>query len=55
MIKPSDVTEVEFVADQVGSFKFFCTIKCGPMHGDLEATLTVLPADGTTARAQSFR
>ena len=55
MIEPGDVTEVEFVADQVGSFKFFCTIKCGPMHEDLEATLTVLPADATTARAQIFR
>jgi heme/copper-type cytochrome/quinol oxidase subunit 2 len=55
MIKPGDVMEIDFVADQVGSFKFFCTIRCGPVHEELEATLTVLPASSTVARAQIFR
>lgn len=45
VIKPGDVTEVGFVADKVGSFKFFCTIRCGPAHETLEAVLTVVPRD----------
>ena len=44
IIKPGDVTTVDFVADKVGSFPFFCTIQCGRIHDDLEAILTVLPA-----------
>lgn len=43
-IKPGDVTVVEFVADKVDSFKFFCAIRCGPLHEAMEATLRVLPA-----------
>ncbi len=45
VIKPGDVTRVDFVADKAGSFKFYCTIRCGPMHEKLEAVLTVQPAD----------
>lgn len=44
VIKPGDVTTLEFVAGKAGSFKFYCTIRCGPMHEKLEALLTVLPA-----------
>jgi len=43
VIKPGDVTTVEFVADKEGRFPFFCTIRCGPMHEDLEAVLEVRP------------
>lgn len=48
LIMPGDLTEVKFVADRVGSFKFFCTIRCGAIHEELEATLTVLPVPSGT-------
>lgn len=46
VIRPGDVTEVRFIADKVGSFEFFCTIRCGSTHDNMEAVLKVLPADG---------
>ena len=54
LIKPGDVTEVEFVADKVAAndqqpFKLSCTIRCGSMHEKMAAVLTVLPADGREA------
>jgi len=45
MVKPGDITTVDFVADKAGRFPLFCTIRCGPSHEDVEATLTVLPAE----------
>lgn len=53
VIKPGDVTVLEFVADKVDSFKFFCTIRCGPVHEKMEAVLTVLPAHADVARAET--
>lgn len=46
LIMPGDVTTVDFVADKVGSFPFFCTIRCGRIHDNLEANLTVMPTKG---------
>ncbi len=56
VIHPGDVTRAEFVADKVGSFKFFCTIRCGSMHDNMSAILTVLPSDADdTAVASTSR
>ncbi len=55
VIRPGDVTVLEFVADKVDSFKFFCTIRCGPVHEEMEAVLTVLPAHADVARAETSR
>ena len=38
---PGRTTEVEFVADQKGSFTFFCTVFCGSGHGGMRGTLVV--------------
>ena len=46
IIKPGDITTVDFVADKVGSFPFFCTIRCGLVHDNLQANLTVMPVNG---------
>ncbi len=46
IIKPGDITTVDFVADKVGSFPFFCTIRCGLVHDNLQANLTVVPVNG---------
>ncbi|MFQ5804113.1 MAG: iron transporter [Candidatus Methylomirabilales bacterium] len=42
VVKPGEVSEVEFVADKTGSFLFFCTIQCGPIHPNMRANLTVV-------------
>ncbi len=55
VIRPGDVTVVEFVADKVDSFKFFCTIRCGSAHEAREAVLTVLPAGTELARVEVSR
>jgi cytochrome c oxidase subunit 2 len=34
---------VEFVADQAGTFEFFCTEYCGAGHRDMRGTLVVVP------------
>ncbi|MBI86156.1 MAG: hypothetical protein CMJ81_23415 [Planctomycetaceae bacterium] len=48
-IKPGDVKSVWFIADKVGTFKFFCTIMCGDkeVHDKMAADLTVLPVNAT--------
>jgi heme/copper-type cytochrome/quinol oxidase subunit 2 len=52
LIKPGEVAEVEFVADKVGSFLFYCTVYCGIAHQDMKANLTVVePPKGKMARA----
>lgn len=43
-IVPS-TTNVTFVATQAGSFRYYCTVWCGPGHDTMEGTLTVLPDD----------
>ncbi|MDP7019132.1 MAG: SCO family protein [Pirellulaceae bacterium] len=50
LIKPGDITRVEFVADKVSppeGFRFFCTIMCGKkeIHDKMEGFLDVLPAN----------
>lgn len=53
LIKPGEVSEVEFVADKVGSFLFYCTLQCGTAHQNLKAKLTVVEPHGSkTARAE---
>lgn len=55
LIKPGEVSEVEFVADKAGSFLFYCTIQCGTAHQELKAKLTVVePPGGKTARAEDL-
>lgn len=39
---PDEVTTVTFVASQVGSFCFFCTVFCGPGHPNHVGTLVVV-------------
>ena len=34
-------TEVEFVADQAGTYTFFCSVFCGSGHAEMEGTLVV--------------
>ena len=34
-------TDVEFVADQAGTFSFFCSVFCGSGHSDMQGTLIV--------------
>ena len=38
MLQPGKVTEFEFVADQRGSFPFFCNVYCGAGHGEMSGT-----------------
>jgi len=40
-LKPGESTIVEFVADKVGTFSFFCSVFCGSGHGNMKGTLTV--------------
>ncbi len=42
-LTPGHLHEVRFRADRVGEFPLFCTIFCGPAHGDMRATLVVTP------------
>lgn len=42
LVKPGEVSEVAFVADKVGSFLFYCTIRCGLVHPEMKAKLTVV-------------
>lgn len=53
LVKPGELAEVDFVADKVGSFLFYCTIRCGLVHQDMKANLTVVePQGGKIARAE---
>lgn len=40
-LEANQVTTAEFVADQKGSFPFFCTVFCGSGHGGMKGTLIV--------------
>lgn len=38
---PSEITEVRFVANEIGRFTFFCTVFCGTGHPNHKGTLIV--------------
>lgn len=40
-LEPNQTTVVEFVADKVGTFSFFCSVFCGDGHGAMNGSLTV--------------
>lgn len=40
-LKAGETTTVEFVADTVGTFSFFCNIFCGSGHSGMSGTLVV--------------
>jgi cytochrome c oxidase subunit II len=41
MLKPGETQVVEFTADKVGTFTFFCSVPCGAGHRDMKGTLIV--------------
>jgi plastocyanin len=41
--KGGEPVTVEFVADQAGTFEFFCTEYCGAGHRNMRGTLVVVP------------
>lgn len=40
-LNPGQETVVEFKADEVGTFPFFCNVFCGHGHGDMKGTILV--------------
>jgi len=40
-LSQGSTVEVEFVADQKGSFPFFCNVSCGSGHSEMRGTLVV--------------
>lgn len=40
-INPGKTTQVEFVADKVGTFSFFCSVPCGKGHTGMNGQLIV--------------
>ncbi len=46
LIKPGELSEVEFVADKLGSFLFYCTVRCGLAHQGMKVKLTVVEPKG---------
>jgi cytochrome c oxidase subunit 2 len=42
-IKTGTITTVEFTADRVGDFPFYCSVRCSPLHMALMGTLVVEP------------
>jgi heme/copper-type cytochrome/quinol oxidase subunit 2 len=41
MVKPGDLSEVDFIADKVGSFLLYCTVVCGLPHQGMNVKFTV--------------
>jgi cytochrome c oxidase subunit II len=41
-VNPGETTMIEFTADTVGVFTFFCTVPCGPGHGAMTGQLEVI-------------
>jgi cytochrome c oxidase subunit 2 len=41
-IVPGEVTTVEFVADRVGRFTYYCNVWCSPTHSRMRGTLEVV-------------
>ncbi len=48
-IEPGKVTTVEFLADRVGEFTFYCTMWCDPNHARMRGTVEVRGAAGFPA------
>ncbi len=46
LVRPGELSQVDFVADKVGSFLFYCTIRCGLIHQDMKGKLTVAEPQG---------
>lgn len=40
-LEPGKETIVEFVADKIGTFSFFCNVPCGKGHSNMDGTLIV--------------
>jgi cytochrome c oxidase subunit 2 len=40
-LRPGETTEIEFVADKVGTFSFYCSVFCGSGHRDMTGELIV--------------
>lgn len=40
-LNPGETTTVEFTADKLGTFTFFCSVYCGSGHQDMKGTLIV--------------
>jgi heme/copper-type cytochrome/quinol oxidase subunit 2 len=40
---PGQTTRLSFVADQPGSFRFRCSVTCGPLHPFMVGQMQVLP------------
>ena len=40
-LEPGKEVTVEFTADKVGTFSFFCSVYCGSGHGDMQGILVV--------------
>lgn len=40
-LEPGEDVHVEFVADKVGIFNFYCTVPCGPGHSEMSGKLVV--------------
>jgi len=41
ILSPGNIVEIEFVANQKGTFSFFCTVPCGSGHSTMKGTLIV--------------
>jgi len=41
LLSPGETTNIEFIADEKGSFSFFCNVFCGSGHGSMRGTLVV--------------
>lgn len=41
VLRPGQTTNVEFVADKVGRFTFFCNVSCGIGHSNMRGSLIV--------------
>lgn len=35
------ITRIEFIADKIGEFPFYCSVYCGTGHGDMKGKLVV--------------
>jgi len=42
---PNQTVTVDFIADKVGSFEYYCTVYCGIGHTDMRALITVVDED----------
>jgi heme/copper-type cytochrome/quinol oxidase subunit 2 len=41
MVKPGELSKVDFIADKVGSFLLYCTVVCGLPHQGMNVKFTV--------------